>query len=373
MTQFLISLSKKCLAVVALLLLSIAIAGVAPSNVSQAFFEAGQRDYWPPTIDGYSAQFIGSSIKFAPAFYNLGEGINPQITVTNPGGEKTQTIYLYVSKVIESPKGRNIEDGTPNGPDITDGELNANEQADNDVQTFPEIHNVGTFTFPAGGQQVISFTFTPATPGYYQFDYSTLPPGNGYVEGHILAAGFVRVLPQRQDPTPSPSASPVATPQPTPTINPSPTPASGKHTHVAIENLSCPNTTFDVVTRVTENGNPVKNTKVKFSFNSNVQEAWTNDDGRAKVTYSASSNGTLVVEPENYPSQTLLINVPTNCGVGGTTSVSNNSSSTPSILGATTLAATGSTASYQALSILAFGMIVAGASAYGYYQVQKKV
>jgi len=156
---------------------------------------------------------------------------------------------------------------------------------------------------------------------------------------------------------------------------------------VDIEKLSCDYGSFDAISYVTNNGKGVKDVKVTFNFNSNIKEATTNDRGYAQVSYSSSSNGTLTVDPEGYPGQTLTIIIPTNCsnGVGGTGTVSGSSSSNnnssngsntngnkPSILGATTLADTGANAAYQLLSFMAFGMILAGASAYGYHQTQKK-
>lgn len=388
-----------------LILMTVIGQSVMAQNSASAFFEAGQRDYWPLTVEGYSAQFVGSSIRFAPAFYTLGQAISPQITVTNPhnNGEKTQTIYLYVSKVIESPKGRTIEDGTPNGPDIGDGELNLNEQSGDDLQSMPTIYTVGTFTFAPGSTQTISYSFTPGSTGYYQFDFSTLPPGNGYVQGHILAAGFIRVLTggaqsspmatPMSSPSPTPNMSPIPTntPSPTPSASPVSDPQSGRRTGLSNDSLDCSNRSFDAVMDVKEDGNARKDIKVTFRFNGSTKETRTNDNGRARAEFDQNGNGSLTADAEDYPSQSMYITIPqcdnvnTNQnpdnGVGGGSFSDNGSTGSVNgttitasrgsrVLGADTLANTGMSTTYLLSLISLAGLGLTGSSFYAYYKTK---
>ena len=183
-----------------------------------SFFEAGKKVEWPATLDGLESTIDLPSWSMAPDFYPLNTPITPRIQIENPASNSavTKTVYLYVSKVLESPKGTDVTSGYPGQLGLTQDELNANEQSKNDVQEVPTVYTVGDITLQPGTSTSVSYTFTPPTAGYYQVDFSTLPPGQGYIHGYILAAGFIRVLPvTTSEATLTPSdPQPTATPTP---------------------------------------------------------------------------------------------------------------------------------------------------------------
>lgn len=331
---------------------------------SYSFFEAGQRDYWPPTNEGYTAQFTGTPVTFAPAIYNLGQAIAPQITITNPTNEaKTQTIYLYVSKVIESPIGQNIESGYP---EMTDGELNTNEQADNDVQAMPIVYTIGTYDFPAGGSKDVSFSFTPDSVGYYQFDFSTLPPNNGYIHGHILAAGFVRVLtgtPSSPSPTPTATPNPSSEPTPTPTVQPSPTPTATPGQQNIYNDLnitySCPSNTWNTRLTLKRDNVAVTNNQVSYEYKDIRHIQRTNNEGISDYSFADQGKGVFKLYIDSYTGHEVTLEKP-NCS---TTSTEPQNAVAGRVLGASTepeYAATG-TATENLTNQIMFGLSVASA------------
>lgn len=195
--------------------------------------------------------------------------------------------------------------------------------------------------------------------------------------------------------TPSPSATPtiIIDPSPTPSISPnpsiSPDPNSGKHSALGVD--VCCDDTFDAVYDVTENGKPIANIEVTFTYNPTLT-ARTNENGRAKVTFPKRGDRTVSAQADGYPTQSLFVTMPTNCpakiseaGIGGTSTGqvlganTDNSSIGNSqtrgigqVLGASTLADTGSARDGFAKISLIFGLVLMLGSSYGYSQAKTK-
>jgi YqxM protein len=161
------------------------------------------------------------------------------------------------------------------------------------------------------------------------------------------------------DPSPTPSTSP----------EPSSTPSVGggscAATSLANDNLQCNvSGTFDAVMDVKDaNGNGAKDVLVKFRYNGQTAEARTNENGRAKVSFKQSGNGPVYADPEGCTSQAMYINTP-NCPAMSTPST------TGQVLGATTLAETGSSSDYLAVVTIAAGAAVLAFSVNGYRRAQ---
>ena len=97
-------------------------------------------------------------------------------------------------------------------------------------------------TFPANNNLTFGGSYTTNNTGYYQFDFMDIDPSGGYTPGHILAAGFFRVLKKPCSevcPSITPTPTPIATSTPTPTP-PSPTPLScGSDEHLNLQGDKC--------------------------------------------------------------------------------------------------------------------------------------
>jgi len=196
---------------------------VAPT--AQAWFGAGSTPGWPNTTTGLRGEIALPQYKFAPDFYVVGDTVTINTTGFNSGSEPvTAHYYLTVSKVTEAPVGTNVTDGQPTTPGYNENQLYDFHQAGNDVQSPVSTSDLGDVTFPAGGQTTFGGSFTTTQTGYYQFDFIDLDPNSPYEPGHILSAGFFRVL---ADPNLSPNAEPDPSPSPSPSPNPSSNPSTG--------------------------------------------------------------------------------------------------------------------------------------------------
>jgi hypothetical protein len=115
-----------------------------------------------------------------------------------------------------------------------------------------------------------------------------------------------------------------------------------------------------------ENNNDLENVLVKFVYQGETKEVRTNNNGRATVTFAQKGNGVVTADPEVCDTQSMSVVMP-NCG--------SSTSPTPTpapqggrsrILGATTLADTGSAQEYFALAVAVSGMALTLLSGYGY-------
>ncbi|HEX7017995.1 MAG TPA: hypothetical protein VF209_03755 [Patescibacteria group bacterium] len=172
-------------------------------------------------------------------------------------------------------------------------------------------------------------------------------------------------------PSPSPTVTSAGTggPQPTPTPGP-----SGKEFRLNTDRLVCPNTTFDAVADVLDHGRGIGNVKVTFTFNGQTKETTTNDDGRAKVTFDSSADGTLIAKAEGFEDRSYIVEVPA-CeepavGVGGPSSSERETQA--EVLGATTLADTGRGQDFLALMLISTGFMLTAVSYLGMVSWNRK-
>ncbi len=150
-------------------------------------------------------------------------------------------------------------------------------------------------------------------------------------------------------PTPSPTPGVTPTPSPTPEITPTPTPSatpestptatpnpeSGKHSSSAISDPICRDNNIDVSLTLMQDGQPVIGVNVKFVYNNEAKFAKTEANGRAGVAFGYVHDGDVKFEPEEgFPSQSQKVELSQSC-------VPTKTTSTGSVLGATTLAKTG--------------------------------
>lgn len=217
-----------------------------------------------------------------------------------------------------------------------------------------------------------------------------------FADEHGLCPGeSVEVTPTPSpEPFPSESPTPEESPAPSPTIIanlPSPTPSSsptseepGRQTALATDHLVCDLTYFDVIMDVKDHGTPVENVLVRFTYAGTTLEARTNSGGRAKVTFTRNGNGTLSAQAEGYPSQSLSITMPLTCdpivldpdrsssrastssGRGGQV-LGMTTDPDGQVLGATTLANTGSQEDVIGYTVMAIGFMTSMASAYAFH------
>ncbi|PIP53557.1 hypothetical protein COX08_00250 [Candidatus Beckwithbacteria bacterium CG23_combo_of_CG06-09_8_20_14_all_34_8] len=112
---------------------------------------------------------------------------------------------------------------------------------------------------------------------------------------------------------PTPSPTPTATPGPTS----SPDPNSGKHTTLGKNGPTCENLTFEITFDVKNDGNPVVDQEITFSYGGDTWTEYTNDDGRANTDAIYNGSGELKAETtDGYPSQSLYVDDLGDCGGG---------------------------------------------------------
>jgi len=184
-------------------------------------------------------------------------------------------------------------------------------------------------------------------------------------------------------PNPSPSATPTpsSTPQPAPAVGGNSQPE--RFSALGNDNLVCTSTTFDATMDVKDHGNAVKDVLVTFIYNGNTQQARTNENGRAKVTYTQNGDGVLTASAEGYPTQSMFITVPRCAPVhldpDRTHTASNNSTNTSAtsgrgagqVLGSSTLASTGHDTPGMAVVTFTSGLLMTIGSVYGYFQTKQ--
>lgn len=315
---------------------------------TQAWFGAGKTPGWPATTTGLAGEIPLPSYKFAPDFYRVGDTVSPQVTGFNLTGKSvTSHYFLAVDRVIESPIGVNITNGTPTTPGINENDLNTNHKNGNDVQSQVALIDLGSFTFPAHGQTTFSASYKTTETGYYQFDFIDIDPAE-YQPGHILAAGYFRVLPPlvTPSPTPSPSVSPSPSTKPEPSPSPTPTPTTdnqGQKTQLGITGPICNNRQFRAYANVTNNGQPISGINISFNYNNQTLQSLTDNKGQTGVNFTYGGNTKVEMNPDQgYPSQSQLITLDDSTACQTLQKSQNsNSQSTGSILGSTTVSTSG--------------------------------
>jgi hypothetical protein len=409
---------------------------VNPVFTAQAWFGAGSTPGWPAMITGLKGEMDLPTYKFSPDFYHIGDTITFNTRGFNSGSTPiTSNYYLVIYRVIESPIGNNVTDGDPDAPGINENDLGTNRGTGNDVQTIETVIPLGAKTFAPGAWTSFSGTYTTTKTGYFQFDFMDVDPTATDPSGHMLTAGFIRVLAVTASPTPtptptpsvspspspstspSPSASPTVTPTPTPTITPTPTPTptvspspspspttspspspssspvtlsssqatGGRSSGLNVNGPSCNNNTFtSTFTLLEGNGSGSNAQLVVFQYKGESKQATTGSDGKASVDFNYSGNDTVFGSATGFPSQSLSIVGASNCQSNGqvlgasTTSTTTNNTSVGGttkkagqVLGASTLADTGS--NYELWFYgFAITLIFVGGSGVAFFTAQSK-
>lgn len=375
-----------------LLIVATLVSTLSIAPAAKAWFGAGSTPGWPVTTTGLRGEIALPVYKFSPDFYNIGN----TVTITTTGfndtdSEVTSHYYLVINRVIEAPKGTNVTDGQPTTPGLNENQLYDYHQANNDTQSQVAVIDLGNKTFPAKGQLTFSGSYTTTQTGYYQFDVMDEDPSNGFNAGHILSAGFFRVLNLQGeggcgedcgegDPSPTPSPSPTATPEgqpsPTPTATPAPDNKSGARSSLGAYGPKCENNNIVVTMELKDNGNAVTKRQVKFVYRNSTQTRDTDDNGRAEVTYNYDGDDAVSASADGFPSQSIYISGVKNCPpnssndsskrsgsvLGASTTASSTSTKKRGrVLGASTLAATGTSAETLFFST-AVGVMLIGAA-----------
>jgi YqxM protein len=167
-------------------------------------------------------------------------------------------------------------------------------------------------------------------------------------------------------PTPTPSASPQGDPSPTPTPTTTPPSNSGHQSSLSNDNLQCTNNYFDAVMDLKDNGNGVKDVVVTFTYNGSTQQTTTNQDGRAKVRFGQNGNGSVSASANDYPSQSMYLTMPESCMPAHAEAPKSQGQ----VLGASTLASTGTATEGIAQIALMIGATVSGIATYGYIKTK---
>ncbi|HEX7017984.1 MAG TPA: hypothetical protein VF209_03700 [Patescibacteria group bacterium] len=126
--------------------------------------------------------------------------------------------------------------------------------------------------------------------------------------------------------------------------------------------IVCNQNEVRVVFDVYNYGSPVNNLLVRFTFNGQTREARTNNDGRAQVTFPMGS-GVIVAEAEGYGTYTHQLTPDDKCP---TVYLDPDRGQ---VLGATTLADTGSSTIVLAQVLITGGALLTAAGAHGLRRV----
>lgn len=362
-------LFTKALALFAVVIL----AGAMATAQATAWFGAGRTPGWVPTTLGLSAEIALPDYKFSPDFYTLGNNVGLNTRVFNPHSTPvTFNAYLVVSRVIEAPLGENVTDGDPDNPGLNENQLYDFHQANNDSQTVVYTQSLGSFTVPANGEITIPASFTPATTGYFQFDITHRDPALAYEHGNILTAGFIRVLAGAAQVEPSPT--PVVTPTPDVTPTPTPTPSTGgtggttsgtnRRTSLIVDLPSCNASQFKAIVNLNSNDeSEIKNRTVNFKYRDITKTAQTNQSGGAEATFDFTQEADVEVWSEGFASTSFRVTRSNTCTSSNSSNGSVLGASTDNgatggttakrgkVLGASTLAATGSGINYSVMAL----------------------
>jgi hypothetical protein len=89
---------------------------------------------------------------------------------------------------------------------------------------------------------------------------------------------------------------------------PTPTPNPGRTSRMGKDGPSCENPNIYVTYDVEDNGNPVEDVEVTFTYlGGNEHKVKTNSDGRASTTYGYGGAGEIRAEASGYPTQSVYI------------------------------------------------------------------
>ncbi len=321
----------------------------APSS-ALAWFGAGRTPGWDLTTTGLAGEIKLPSYKFAPDFYRVGD----TVSITSEGFNNNTTdvtahYYMAVNRVLTI-NGEDVTDGDPDAPGINENDLRNLENSGAMTQELVALIDLGEITFPANGSTSLNASYTTNATGYYQFDFIDINLNqDSYQPGHILTAGFFRVLANTNpiEPTPTPTVEP--------TVEPTTAPVGQASSAMGYNGPTCTNNEFEVTMDLKDaNGNGAKDVLVTFTYRNEKKEARTNNDGRARVFYSFSGEDSVEARADGFATQHVFIKAAQSCPVtGGSSSTSSNNNtetrSNGQVLGASTLAETGMNIWQQAL------------------------
>lgn len=175
--------------------------------------------------------------------------------------------------------------------------------------------------------------------------------------------------------TPTPTEEPTVTPtpgvDPTPTqgVDPTPspviTPGPSKHSSLGY-NLTCSTSGIEVTMDLIEaDGKGAKDVEVTFTYLGEIKKVKTNIDGRARTDYGKNGNGKIEGKADGWSTQSVEVTMPEGCdpGVGGGQVLG---TTTGQVLGASTLANTGTADETMAYVSMILGTLLLSVSGVRY-------
>jgi hypothetical protein len=216
---------------VCLLISLIALSSLMRTAQVLAWFGAGSTPGWPATTTGLRGEIALPVYKFSPDFYTVGDTVTFSVTGFNLNSSPlTSHYWLVINQVTQAPIGTDRTSGDPSTPGLNENQLYDFHQASNDVQVRVASSDLGNITFPGNGNTTFQGTYTTTTTGYFQFDFIDVDPASELPAGHILAAGFIRVL-RGANSSPTPTPNPTSSTEPTPTPTPTPDPGTNNNSN----------------------------------------------------------------------------------------------------------------------------------------------
>ncbi|OGD63037.1 hypothetical protein A2160_05330 [Candidatus Beckwithbacteria bacterium RBG_13_42_9] len=159
-------------------------------------------------------------------------------------------------------------------------------------------------------------------------------------------------------PNPSPETSPNPEPSSSPAASASPNPQAGKTSALGKNGPTCENMEFEVTYDAKENGDSRKDVEVTFTYRGETKKAKTDENGRARVFFNYQGEGDLKAEAtDGYPSQSIYVqNLSCSASGQGGTVLGASTNTSGQVLGASTMADTGTSASLWAITLATGGL-----------------
>lgn len=122
-----------------------------------------------------------------------------------------------------------------------------------------------------------------------------------------------------EEPTPTPTEEPTPTPTEEPTPTPSVTPEDPgtpdkEYSSISVDHLSCGEYDFRAAMTLRAGDKPLKDVLVVFTYNGMSKNDYTNEDGKARVTFDFAGEAVVKATPNNgFDSQETKVTQETNC------------------------------------------------------------
>ncbi len=210
----------------------------------------------------------------------------------------------------------------------------------------------------------------------YQVDSGTTPsPSPIFSPSPSPSASVEPSASPSADPSPSPEESPSPSEEPLSSSSPSPSPESDNKAEISVDGPRCDSATFTASVVYSVGGVPVVGTAVTFTYQGMTLGATTDSSGRAQVTFTFFSKGTVTASAAEFTDASSEVKPADVCSSinldPGKNGGQSENTTAGQVLGASTLAQTGTIE--EDFRALAFG---AGASILGLglrlYAPQKK-